>query len=62
MKWFYEIPKDERRNYRPQDIAFGYDRLNNEFLTYGGVADQFGNLKRGEENGICSVPEETRQA
>lgn len=48
MKWFFRIRPEDIKKYKPEQIIFGYDRLNDEYFTYAGVADKFGNLKEAE--------------
>lgn len=50
MEWFFKIEPKDLKKYKPEQIIFGYDRLNGEYLTYGGIADRYGKLKEAKGN------------
>ncbi len=45
LKWFYELTPEERKSYPPENIIFAYDRLYDEYWSFGGKLDKFGDLK-----------------
>lgn len=37
MKWIYEIPLSELKNYKPEDVQVGYDRLDGRPITLSSI-------------------------